>query len=72
VRGERWHREAMEPFARIAEYPGMNGVAREFWREVYDVRAPVDEPGARRASRGRKKVARRTQTRRKLRGIGSS
>ncbi len=44
----------------------MNGVAKEFWREVYDLRAPVREEGRdrRAASRARKRAARRLLVRR--------
>jgi hypothetical protein len=47
----------------------MNGVARDFWSEVYDVRAQVVDPRDRRsASKSRRKKIRAVLTRRPTRG----
>ena len=38
----------------------MNGVAKQFWAEVMDLRSPVDDDGGRaRRVKGRKKITRR-------------
>ncbi len=43
----------------------MNGVAKQFWSEVYDLKTPAqDDPGRRAAWRPRKKLVRRLQVRR--------
>jgi hypothetical protein len=48
----------------------MNGVAREFWSEMLDLRAPADDPrGGRRLPSRRKKV-RILLTRRPTRAAG--
>ena len=43
----------------------MNGVAKQFWSEVRDLRSPVDDDGGSRArkSRARKKITRRVASR---------
>jgi hypothetical protein len=35
-----------------------NGVAREFWSEVFDVRTPVEEPRPKRVTKVRRKKVR--------------
>lgn len=41
----------------------MNGVAKEFWSEVYDLKRQVDEDVRRpRASKSKKKAARRVRS----------
>jgi hypothetical protein len=48
---------------------GMNGVAREFWSEIYDVRAELVDPRDRRAAtKERRKKVRAVLTRRPTRG----
>jgi hypothetical protein len=47
----------------------MNGVAREFWSEIYDVRSEVVEPRDRRSgTKARRKKVRAVLTRRPTRG----
>jgi hypothetical protein len=47
----------------------MNGVAREFWSEVYDLRSEVVEPRDRRSgTKARRKKVRAVLTRRPTRG----
>ena len=38
---------------------GMNGVAREFWNEVFDLRTPVQEVRDKRTAKVRQKKVRR-------------
>jgi hypothetical protein len=46
----------------------MNGVAKEYWKEVLDLHTPVDEPrGGRAAERVRRKKVRQLLTRRPAR-----
>jgi hypothetical protein len=46
-----------------------NGVAREFWKEILDLRAPADEPrDGRPVERSRRKKVRQLLTRRTTRG----
>jgi hypothetical protein len=46
----------------------MNGVAKEYWKEVLDLHTPVDEPrGGRPAERSRRKKIRQLLTRRPTR-----
>ena len=41
----------------------MNGVAKKFWSEVYDLRTPVEGDSRRsRTSRGKKKAVRKSRT----------
>jgi hypothetical protein len=41
----------------------MNGVAKQFWSEVYDLRTPVEGDSRRsRTSRGKKKAVRKSRT----------
>jgi hypothetical protein len=54
---------------RRADDPGMNGVAKMFYREVLDLHAPVDDPrGDRSSERSRRKKVRQLLTRRPTRG----
>jgi len=46
----------------------MNGVAKDFWSEVYDLRTPADDGDGGRRQRGKKK-ARKTLVRRAARKI---
>jgi hypothetical protein len=46
----------------------MNGVAKDFWKEIFDLQAPVDEPrGGRPTERSRRKKVRQLLTRRPTR-----
>jgi hypothetical protein len=46
----------------------MNGVAKEFWKEVLDLHTPVDDPrGGRGVERSRRKKVRQLLTRRPTR-----
>jgi hypothetical protein len=46
----------------------MNGVARTYWKEIFDLQAPIDEPrGGRPTERSRRKKVRQLLTRRPTR-----
>ncbi len=48
----------------------MNGVAKDFWTEVFDLRASADDgDGDRRQARSAKKKARKTLVRRTVRRV---
>lgn len=48
----------------------MNGVAKQFWSEIYDLRAPVgDELRRPHVSRPKKKAVRKSSTRRGTRRV---
>lgn len=42
----------------------MNGVAKEFWNEVFDLHTPADDPRGRRVIKTRRKKVRQVLTRR--------
>ena len=41
----------------------VNGVAQEFWSEVFNLHAPLDEPRQKRAAKSRSKRVRKIATR---------